>query len=107
MAKLFANSGDPDQTPRFAASDLGLHCLPVTLIVVSRLQWVKSILNCYRSDGNPVGPVTVRYIFKENARWVFSVHVTTVNSYIKHLLPGFSGFRLPLMNDRLDISKYS
>ena len=31
MAKLFANSGDPDQTPCFAASDLGLHCLPVTL----------------------------------------------------------------------------
>ena len=25
-----ANSGDADQTPRFAASDLGLHCLPVT-----------------------------------------------------------------------------
>ena len=23
MAKLFAISGDPDQTPRFAASDLG------------------------------------------------------------------------------------
>ena len=31
MAKLFANSGDPDQTPRSAASDLGLHCLPFTL----------------------------------------------------------------------------
>ena len=41
MTKLFANSGDPDQTPRFAASDLGLHCLPVTLLRVSRLQWVK------------------------------------------------------------------
>ena len=27
MAELFANSGDPDQTPLFAASDLGLHCL--------------------------------------------------------------------------------
>ena len=40
MAKLFANSGDPDQTPRSAASDLGLHCLPVTLLLVSRLQWV-------------------------------------------------------------------
>ena len=26
MAKLFANSGDPDQTPRSVASDLGLHC---------------------------------------------------------------------------------
>ena len=40
MAKLFANSGDPDQTPRSAASDLGLHCLPITLLRVSRLQWV-------------------------------------------------------------------
>ena len=26
-AKLFANSGDPDQN---AASDLGLHCFPIT-----------------------------------------------------------------------------
>ena len=38
--KLFANSGDPDQTPYFAGSDLGLHCLPITLLWVSRLQWV-------------------------------------------------------------------
>ena len=43
MAKLFANSGDPDQTLRSAASDLGLHCLPVTLLRVSRLQWVKHL----------------------------------------------------------------
>ena len=34
MAKLFANSGDPDQTPCSAASDLGLHCLPITLLRV-------------------------------------------------------------------------
>ena len=26
---LSANSGEPDQTPRFAASDLVLHCLPM------------------------------------------------------------------------------
>ena len=26
---LIANSGDPDQMPHYAASDLGLHCLPV------------------------------------------------------------------------------
>ena len=32
MAKTFANSGDPDQTPRSAASDLGLHCLPIPLL---------------------------------------------------------------------------
>ena len=41
MVQLFANSGDPDQTPRSAASDLGLHCLPIPILGVSRLQWVK------------------------------------------------------------------
>ena len=41
MSKLIANSGDPDQTLCSAASDLGLHCLPITLLGVSRLQWVK------------------------------------------------------------------
>ena len=32
MAKLFANSGDPDQMPDSVASDLGLHCLLCTLL---------------------------------------------------------------------------
>ena len=32
MANLFANSEDADQTPHSAASDLGLHCLPVILV---------------------------------------------------------------------------
>ena len=41
MAKLFGNSGDPDQTPHAVASDLGLHCLLITLLGVSRLKWVK------------------------------------------------------------------
>ena len=41
MAKLFANNGNLDQTPHSAASDLGLHCLPITHLRVSRLQWVK------------------------------------------------------------------
>ena len=26
----YANSADPDQTPPDAASDLGLHCLPMS-----------------------------------------------------------------------------
>ena len=34
MTNLFANSGDPDQTPRSALSDPGLHCLPITLLRV-------------------------------------------------------------------------
>ena len=32
MAILFANSGDPDQAPHSVAYDLGLHCLPITLL---------------------------------------------------------------------------
>ena len=44
MVELFAKSGDPDQMQHSAASDLGLHCLPVTLFGVSRLQWVKTYL---------------------------------------------------------------
>ena len=43
MVALFANSGDPDQMPHSAASDLGLHCLPNTLLGVFRLQWVNGI----------------------------------------------------------------
>ena len=43
MTKLFADSGDPDQTPHSAVSDLGLHCLPMTILLVSQLQWVKCI----------------------------------------------------------------
>ena len=46
MVEVFANSGDPDQTPRSAASDLGLHCLPVTFSAVSRLQWVMRWQKC-------------------------------------------------------------
>ena len=41
MVELSANKRDPDQMPRFAASDLGLHCLPITRLGVSSLQWVK------------------------------------------------------------------
>ena len=41
MVKPFANSGDPDQTPHSAASDLGLQCLSITLLRVSQLKRVK------------------------------------------------------------------
>ena len=43
MIELFANSGEPDQTLHSASSDLGLHCLPVTLLGVSRLQLFKEL----------------------------------------------------------------
>ena len=37
-----ANSADPDQTPRSVASDLGLHCLPVSHLWDARLKRVKN-----------------------------------------------------------------
>ena len=37
MVELFANSTDPDQKPHSAASDLGMLCLTITLLGVSRL----------------------------------------------------------------------
>ena len=32
MVELFANSGDLDQMPSAVASELGLHCLPITCL---------------------------------------------------------------------------
>ena len=36
MENLLANNVDPDQMPNYVASYLGLHCLPITLLRVSR-----------------------------------------------------------------------
>ena len=44
ISELNANSVDPDQMPRSAAADLGLHCLPVFLLWDARLIWVKQVL---------------------------------------------------------------
>ena len=49
MAKLFANSGNPDQPSHSAASDLGPHCVLITLVGVSRLKW--DTLSVRLSDG--------------------------------------------------------
>ena len=44
MMMTMMMSGDPDQMPHSLASDLGWHCLPITRLEVSSLQWV----NCYK-----------------------------------------------------------
>ena len=49
MVEPFANSGDPDQTPHSVASDLGQDCLPITLLGVSRLQWVYLLRYTYHT----------------------------------------------------------
>ena len=49
MDKLFANSGDPNQMSHSEVPDLGLHCLPVTLLGVSRLQWGKESIFLFKT----------------------------------------------------------
>ena len=49
-----ANSKDPDQTPHSVASDLGLHCLPISHNMDARHMWVKKaiILLSHKSPRN-------------------------------------------------------
>ena len=47
MAKLFANSGDPDQMLHSVVSDLGLLCLAITILWVSRLKLFKMLIFCF------------------------------------------------------------
>ena len=42
-----ANSGDPEQTPRSVASDMDLHCLPLSHKKKTMHIWVKKQLFCY------------------------------------------------------------
>ena len=43
MKIMQANSGDPDQTLHSVASDLGLHCLPMSHKKDARHTWVKKL----------------------------------------------------------------
>ena len=40
IPELNANSVDPDRRPHYAASDLGIHCLPKSLLWDAELIWV-------------------------------------------------------------------
>ena len=44
ITDFYVNSVDPDQMPHSVASDLGLHCLPMSLLWDTRLKWVKTSL---------------------------------------------------------------
>ena len=49
---LNANSVDPDQTPRSVESDLGLHCLPMSLIWDIWHKWVNSLSKIFLKQRN-------------------------------------------------------
>ena len=70
MVELFANSRDPDQTLHSAASDLGLHCLPITISGVSLQQWVKSsLLRCWFW----LVPTTYVFYWEIGKKWIFVI----------------------------------
>ena len=57
--KLFANSGDPESDAKVVPSDLRLHCLPLTLLGVSRLTYVKDQISQYINSRTPIICVNV------------------------------------------------
>ena len=51
MAKLFANSGNPDKTPHSAASHLGLHCLVISCLGSPDLNGLRGVFCDTRGSG--------------------------------------------------------
>ena len=48
---MYVNSGDPDQTSRSVAADLGLHSLPMSHKMDDRLIWVdRQNMDCQEMD---------------------------------------------------------
>ena len=56
LKETTANSGEPDQTPPFAASDLGLHCWPLSHKKDARLIWVNVSNACKWGRRRTHGP---------------------------------------------------
>ena len=75
--KQYANSGNPDQTRRSAASDLGLHCLSITLLRVSRLQWVSDSIKMQipSVDASVVKNGKLYYIYSIVSFWLLLLFV--------------------------------
>ena len=54
---LLANTVDPDHTPHYLASDLGKHCLPMTLLLVSKFSFIdNSIVHLKHQELKFTGP---------------------------------------------------
>ena len=68
-----ATSVDHDQTPHFAASDQGLHCLPMSLLWDAKHKWVKKIKKQIRTD-----IVLVLYCGEHDQTWFDKMAVLSV-----------------------------
>ena len=50
---LLENNVDRNQIPHYVASDLGLHCLSMTILQVSKLEWVNGLSICEKRMHGP------------------------------------------------------
>ena len=57
---LKANCEDSDQTPHSVASDLGLHCMPISHTKNAMFIWVICLSKCYKIQTYP--PCNKNYI---------------------------------------------
>ena len=62
MVELFANSGDLDQMLHSVASDLGLHCLPITLLGVKTQHETATVQSITKSTLPEKFRFTVHYM---------------------------------------------
>ena len=49
---LLANNVDPDQMQHYVASDLGLHCLSMILLCVTRSEWIIELFSIRSDQGS-------------------------------------------------------
>ena len=69
MENPVANNVDPDQMPHHVASDQSLHCLPMTLLWVSRCAKLK--INC--SVTVQTSQIQMRWLIMSRLIWIYSV----------------------------------
>ena len=96
MVELFANSGDPDQMPHSAGSDLGLHWLPVTRLGVSSLQWVKAICCSSLVKLIAVPDDVLSILFSMSFHWVIVYIIHTNLFFPFNTLPALKACKLLL-----------
>ena len=75
IAEWVANTVDPDQTPRFAASDLGLHCLLRSV----RMHRVSAVILSTRCPSEiNFDPPPPHPLHEKKAKWAAVQRVTTM-----------------------------
>ena len=79
---LNANSVDPDQMPHSAASDLGLHCLPMSLLWDARLKWVNLF----------TFPQAIKPQQTKNKDLFLPSNLVTLQTSILSIGPSYTGF---------------